>query len=160
MNYYIIFAVIALVIILKYFEYRFSLISDTSKSKKIMSNSEYRIAQYLDRLGVKYKTQYTFKGCRDVGLLPFDFAIIDDKGKVLMLIEYDGEQHSHPVNFKGEGRRNARRNFEKTKKHDKIKNRYCKRKKIKLIRIDYTQRNDLYKIIKRELIASNIIEDK
>lgn len=132
-------------------------ISDKSTSKKIMSETERQIANYLERLGVRYKVQYTFKGCRDKGLLPFDFAIIDESGKVLMLIEYDGEQHSQPVNFNGEGRKNARKNFEKTKKHDKIKNNFCKRKGIKLIRIDYTERKDLYKIIKRELMQSGII---
>lgn len=152
--------IIILVLILKCIEYRFSLISDTAKSKNIMSNSEYRIAQYLDKLGVKYKTQYTFIGCRDINLLPFDFAIINKRGKVLMLIEYDGEQHSHPVMFKGVSKKEAQKNYEKCVKHDKIKNKYCKRKKIKLLRIDYTERNDLYKIIKRELIANKIINPK
>ena len=155
---YIIILIILLFIIDFIIKEKQKTISDKSNSKKIMSKTEVQIANYLERLGVRYKVQYTFKGCRDKGLLPFDFAIIDERGKVLMLIEYDGEQHSQPVNFNGEGKRNAIKNFEKTKKHDRIKNNFCKKRGIKLIRIDYTERKDLYKIIKRELIQSDIIK--
>jgi hypothetical protein len=157
-NYYIIAIIIVLIIVLKLLESFQNKIGDTSKSKKIMSNSERLIAQYLDNLGITYKTQYCFPGCRDKRAVPFDFVLFNQKGKVVMAIEYDGEQHSHPVNFHGEGIKNAKKNFEKTKKHDKIKNKYCKRKHIKLIRIDYTQRNNLHKIIKRELILSKLID--
>lgn len=157
MNNFIILIVI-IIIFLNIIEIYKKKKSDNSKSKKIMSNTEKRIAEYLERLNVRYKLQYTFKSCRDIKPLPFDFAIIDNRGKVLMLIEYDGEQHSHPVKFKNEDRKRSKENYKLCKKHDNIKNNFCKRKKINLLRIDYTQNKDLYKILRYELKKNNIIE--
>lgn len=141
--------------IIKYFDNkRF----DNKSSKKIMSRTEYRIAEYLDKLNVNYKAQYTFAGCRDKNKLPFDFAIIDEKGVVKMLIEYDGEQHFQPVQFGNETKKEAMRNFKICQKHDKIKNNFCKRRKIYLLRISYLENKDLYKIIKRTLYEQNILK--
>lgn len=153
MKYYL----IIIVIIIIYLEYKNKTMSDNSKSKKIMSNSERLIAQYLDKLNVRYKVQYTFNKCKDKKRLPFDFAIIDKKGKVLMLIEYDGEQHSNPVVFNKEGYKKANKNLIICKKHDNIKNKFCKKHNIRLLRINYKQRNELHKIIKRTLIEEKII---
>ena len=132
--------------------------TDHKDSKKIMSKSEYRIAEYLDKLNVRYKLQYTFKGCRDKKCLPFDFAIIDEKGKVLLLIEYDGEQHFHPVKFHNCTDKVAIENFKKCQKHDAMKNRFCSRRKIPLLRISYLDNKNMYKIIKRTLYQYNIIK--
>jgi hypothetical protein len=49
-------------------------------------------------------------------------------------IEYDGQQHHVPV-WGEEG-------FEKVKRNDKIKNQYCKKNGIKLIRIPYTMKKE------------------
>lgn len=129
---------------------------DNANSGKYMSNTEYRIAKYLDSLNIPYKMQYTFRGCKDKQLLPFDFAIIQNN-KVVLIIEYDGEQHFHPVSFHGESKTRAKYNFKKCKKHDRIKNRYCKLHRIPLLRISYKENKDLYKIIKRELYNKKIL---
>lgn len=132
--------------------------TDNKNNKNIMSKTEYRIAEYLDKLGVKYKVQYTFAGCRDKGTLPFDFAILDEKGRVKMLIEYDGEQHYFPVSFNGESKKESEKNFKICQKHDRIKNNFCKRRKIYLLRISYLDNKNLYKIIKRTLYERKILE--
>jgi hypothetical protein len=72
----------------------------------------------------------TLKGtlCRQ---LPFDFYL----PKFNTCIEYDGEQHYKPVlTFGGEEA------FKTQKIRDKIKNQYCKKNGIKLIRIPYTMK--------------------
>lgn len=132
--------------------------TDNKNSKKIASNSEYRIAEYLDKLKIPYKTQYTFKGCKDKKMLPFDFAILNKKGSVILIIEYDGEQHFHPVRFNGQTKKQSNKNFKICKKHDKIKNSFCKKRKIPLLRISYTENNKMYKIIRNKLVELNIIQ--
>ena len=65
--------------------------------------------------------------------LPFDFYL----PQLNVCIEYDGEQHYMPVSTFG-----GVEAFERQKKRDKIKNQYCKKNGIKLIRIPYTMKKD------------------
>jgi len=61
------------------------------------------------------------------------------------LIEYDGKQHFLPYyKFGGE------KALKLTQEKDKIKNEYCKNI-IDLLRISYTQINDIEKILKEKL---------
>ena len=55
-------------------------------------------------------------------------------GKLLFLIEFDGEQHFKPVKFSG-NEDLAKHQFKICKEHDEIKNSYCKSNSIKLLRI-------------------------
>jgi len=80
-----------------------------------------------------------------------DFAIFDKDKVLYCLIEYDGEQHYRPVNFGGMSDEKALNNLEKTKKHDQIKNNYCKKNNIKLIRIPYWESNNYKNILNDEL---------
>ena len=94
------------------------------------SKGEKNIAAILSEKGISYKREITLTGCKDKRLLPFDFGIFKDE-KLVCLIEYDGEQH-----FKSILRENS---LEYLQKHDNIKNQYCKKHKIPLYRIPYTQ---------------------
>ena len=50
-----------------------------------------------------------------------------------MIIEFDGEQHFKPISsMRGES------GFDKNQKYDKIKNDYCEKNGIKLIRIPWS----------------------
>ena len=129
---------------------------DNSKSKKIMSNTEKQIAKLFDDKSIRYKCQYTFNGCKDKKKLPFDFAVFDEKRNLLFLIEYDGEHHFHPVRYKTF--QNADRNYSICKKHDEIKNNFCKRNNIDLVRIPYYERKDLYKILYKKLRQYNLLK--
>jgi len=92
------------------------------------SKGEREIRNYLDRLGINYKTQHTFKDCLCKKKLRFDFYI----PKLNTCIEYDGEQHFKPVEFYG-----GELNFKKQKQRDLIKEKYCDNSNIKLVRISY-----------------------
>ena len=103
----------------------------TSCGCKISSSPERIITSILDELGINYSKQYRFSDCRDKYSLPFDFAIFN--GDTLMfLIEYDGEQHFRPVDFWG-----GDEAFEIRKRHDSIKDEYCKSHGIPLFRFSY-----------------------
>lgn len=79
---------------------------------------------------IKYKQQKTFKECKNVQVLQFDFYLPDYN----CCIEYDGIQHFKPINFFGGD------DFLKyIKQNDTIKNEYCKNTHIKLLRIKYDE---------------------
>lgn len=92
------------------------------------SKGEKSIHQWLNNHNIIYISQKTFKDCRDIKPLPFDFYLSDYN----MAIEYDGEQHYRPVEYFG-----GQKSFERTQRHDKIKDEYCKNNNIKLLRIPY-----------------------
>ena len=62
-----------------------------------MSNGEYRMAKILDDLCVEYEREYTFLGCKDERLLPFDFYLPEYN----TCIEIQGKQHYKSVDFFG-----------------------------------------------------------
>jgi hypothetical protein len=102
------------------------------------SRGEKFIEFYLKKHFINYKRQYRIKECKNKKQLPFDFAIFDNMNNLIMLIEYDGQQHFKPTNFKGVDNEKAKVNFDKTKINDNIKNNYCRKNNIKLLRIPYT----------------------
>lgn len=64
----------------------------------------------------------------------FDFYVDDS-----YIIEYDGIQH-----FKsGNGQFDNKEKFQKTQDHDKIKNEYCFKNNIPIIRIPYTELDNI-----------------
>lgn len=92
------------------------------------SSGERQIRQWLNKNGIQYKYQKSFKNCRDILPLPFDFYLNDYQ----IAIEYQGEQHYRPIEcFGGEMK------FKLQQKHDNIKREYCKNNNIKLLEIPY-----------------------
>ncbi|GAA0840700.1 hypothetical protein GCM10008915_36830 [Bifidobacterium pullorum subsp. gallinarum] len=77
-----------------------------------------------------------------------------------MLIEYDGEHHSRPVDFAGKGAKWAERQFRETQRNDRIKTDYCRANGIPLIRIDHTQFDEIETIITRELTKYGVISSE
>lgn len=92
------------------------------------SKGEDLVEKYLIENKYDYKKQYTFKDCKNIRPLPFDFAIFKND-ELMYLIEYDGEQHFKP--------KFGEENFKITKRNDNIKNEYCSSNNINLIRIPY-----------------------
>lgn len=109
------------------------------------SKGEQIIRGFLIDNKIDFLEEYTFDGCRDIGLLRFDFAIFD-KGKpnLKLLLEYDGEQHYEGWRGKGES-------LSIIQRRDNIKNGYCKKNNIKLIRIPYWDFSNLEEILQKEL---------
>lgn len=114
------------------------------------SKGEQIIRHYLENNNYNFVPQYEFDNLIGLngGLLKFDFAIFKDKEKTKLkeLIEYDGEQH-----FRWISGMMAKENFIKLQKHDKMKNEYCKKYNIKLIRIPYTEFDNIENILNNKL---------
>lgn len=95
-------------------------------------------ARYIEKLlaqnNIVYEKEKTFKGCRDKGLLRFDFYLPDYN----TCIEFDGEQHFHSAKsgyFHEE--------LKNIQCRDRIKNEYCQNNNIALIRIPYYEINNI-----------------
>jgi predicted nucleic acid-binding Zn-ribbon protein len=96
------------------------------------SKGQSLVRQILNKNSVPFVEEKRFDDCtnefegRYCIKLPFDFYV----ESLNTIIEYDGIQHYLP-SF-------GAKSFEITQRNDKLKNSYCKRKKINLIRIPYT----------------------
>ena len=114
-----------------------------SMCAKSISQLEEKIMKYLDELGVEYIKEYSIYNCRDILPLPFDFYLVN-YGKI---IEVDGEGHFKPVHFNNISLEDAKKTYDKTVQHDKIKTEYCKKNNIPLLRIPYWEirNNETYK---------------
>ncbi len=94
------------------------------------------VRNVLANNGIIFEEEKKFEDCtnefdgRYCIKLPFDFYLPSKN----TIIEYDGVQHYVP-SF-------GEKSFEITKRNDKIKNQYCKKNGIKLIRIPYTMKKE------------------
>lgn len=101
---------------------------------------ESKIRSYLAKRGVSFKREYTFGGLvgNGGGLLRFDFAIFD-RGELKGLVEYDGEFHFFKL-YEGQ-------KYDDIVTHDLLKNRYCEDRNIPLLRINYTEENEIESLL-------------
>ena len=103
------------------------------------SKGENLVDEILKKKKIKFEREKRFLDCTNISktgrcsTLPFDFYISSKN----IAIEYDGAQHYFPI--KGWG---GDENFKNIQKRDKIKNKYCKKNGIKLIRIPYTMKKE------------------
>lgn len=106
----------------------------------INSYGEEKIANILNINNISYIKQYSFSDCYEIQGFPlkFDFAIFDNN-KFEYLIEYDGIQHFQSANVGW----NNQEHLKNLQQRDKIKNEYCLKNNIPLIRIPYTKYNSL-----------------
>lgn len=108
------------------------------------SKGELEIRKWLESNKINFKKEKTFEYCLNVNRLRFDFYLTDFN----ICIEYDGLQHFKPIEqFGGDG------GFELTKKRDEIKNEYCNKNNIGLLRLNYKnlQRGDIPTILEKYL---------
>lgn len=111
------------------------------------SKGEKKIAKYLQSNNINFKSQYVFDGCKNINDLLFDFYIPTYN----IAIEYDGEYHSQVIKYKNESFEFAEKRFLRQKINDNIKNQYCEKHDIKLIRIPYTDFNEIENILDKYL---------
>lgn len=114
------------------------------------SSKEKMIDLYLQSLGVNFAQQVTFSDCANENTLRFDFGVYNEDNQLVHLIEYDGGQHFFPVKAWG-----GEETFNKIKRRDEIKNEYCAKNNIPLLRLPYTLTDEE---IKQEI--TNIINPK
>ncbi len=96
----------------------------------LTSFAEEEIQKILKENNIPFVYQYTTEKCKDKNMLPFDFAILNEKQEVSYIIEFDGKHHFEDCH--------GWSNLEYVQKHDLMKNNYCFENNIPLIRIPYT----------------------
>jgi len=101
------------------------------------SKGEIFIQNYLNVRDIKFEPQFRFEKCKNKNTLPFDFYLPNYN----LCIEYDGEFH-YIDKFGG---------LEQQKINDEIKNNFCIKENIKLIRIPYTEFNKIEIILNENL---------
>lgn len=111
------------------------------------SIGEQKIEECLKQMKICYETQKTFENCKNHICLRYDFYI-EDKN---MCIEYDGIQHFQPIDFAGRGKKWAEKELSRTQENDKIKNEYCEKNNILLLRIPYTEFENIDEILSKNL---------
>lgn len=104
------------------------------------SRGQNKIRSILSGMNIPFIEEHRFDDCRNTNPLPFDFFIPSKN----ILIEFDGEQHFLPIPYFG-----GEESFNKTKINDVIKNQYAEDNNIKLIRIPYTEMNNIETILRQ-----------
>lgn len=104
-----------------------------------ISNGESRLLNILSKLNINYISQYSIEECKNIYKLRFDAFDIDNN----IAFEYNGEQHYYPVDFANKGIIWANNEFNKTKKRDNIKIKYCNDNKIPIIIIPYWEKENM-----------------
>ena len=106
------------------------------------SKGEFLIKEYLQENNIYFKNQFTFEDCKRKNILRFDFYL----PSLNICVEYDGIQHFKSVEYFGGDDR-----FVYTKENDKIKNDFCKKNKIKLIRIPYKEFKNIKELLSKKI---------
>ena len=103
----------------------------------IHSKGEFKIKNLLNEIKIKYISQYHIDDLKSKNNyhLYFDFFLPDYN----IIIEYQGEQHYHPLNYEIYDEDN----YKKLQERDNLKREYCKNHNIKLIEIPYTDYDNL-----------------
>jgi hypothetical protein len=118
-----------------------SLISgNTMSCGCLVSKGELLISKFLLSKNIDFRKQFTFKDCKNINPLPFDFAAFKE-GQLWFLIEFDGEQHFGKGGYANET----------IKERDIIKNNYCSYFGIPFLRIPYTKINSINFILEQFL---------
>jgi hypothetical protein len=107
------------------------------------SKGEQRVHCLLKDKNIFFHRQYEFADCINKLPLPFDFAIFDRDGKLILLIEYDGEYHYQPII--------SNKQLKYQQKNDQIKTNYCLAKNIPLLRIPYWEFDNIEQILTEKL---------
>lgn len=117
------------------------------------SRGEMMVQRWFVDKGIEFERQYRISECRNINPLPFDFKAVSKPSGEMVLIEIDGQQHFNSSNFWGRDKETA---FAKLLKNDSIKNEFCLKNGIKLLRLPYWWfRTDRYKRELTSIFLSN-----
>lgn len=105
---------------------------------------EKHIIDLLEEHNITYISQYKFCGLKGVGgkLLSYDFYL----PQYNLLIEFQGEQHKHPVEYFGGEER-----FKIQQEHDRRKYEYAKKNNINLLEIWYYDIDNIESILLQKI---------
>lgn len=113
-----------------------SLLKEETSSCGCLGSSlgEDKINNLLVRNNIRFLREVKFPDLKDKGYLRFDFGILNADNQIVKLIEYDGRQHTDTTSIWYN---------ETLVRHDQMKNEYCEKHSIPLIRIPYTKLSNL-----------------
>jgi hypothetical protein len=103
------------------------------------------IEKFLIENNIKYIKQHKFDNCKDKRCLLFDFYLPDYN----LCIEYDGWFHYNYGRFTNIQK--AKEKLKYIQRHDQIKNKYCKKNIISLLRIPYWEFKNVEIILKKRI---------
>lgn len=112
------------------------LVSGHTQSCGCLGNSqgEHKIKLLLEQHHIPFVQEVKFTDLQDKTYLRFDFGLLNDEGQIVKLIEYDGRQHFDV---------NSIWYTKEILQHDEMKNQYCQKNNIPLLRIPYTELNNI-----------------
>lgn len=115
-------------------------------------HGEQQVIGFLNKLNISYELRKTYNDLVGVkgGLLSYDFYLPDYN----CLIEFQGEQHSRPVNLFG-----GQKQFKIQQEHDHRKREYAKKHGIKLLEIWYYDYDRIEEILKNNLNLETVETD-
>lgn len=108
------------------------------------SKGELGIKDFLDKNSIVYESEKKFDTCVNKRELPFDFYLPQHN----VCIEYDGVQHSTAIVYWGGDER-----LKQTQDNDAIKTKWCVDNGVDLIRIDYTEKEQIKNILSTHLLG-------
>ncbi|MFW6225878.1 MAG: hypothetical protein ACOC3V_02865 [bacterium] len=106
------------------------------------SKGEKMIMKFLNKSKILYVYQKKFENCKFKNVLKFDFYLPEYN----TCIEYDGQQHFKINKFFG-----GEKEFKKTKIRDEIKNNFCEKNNISILRIPFDEFNNIDNILETNL---------
>lgn len=112
------------------------------------SKGEKKIMSYMDARKIPYEYNKSFPNCTNPKTnrrLIFDFYIQSQN----LIIEFDGEQHFHPVHTKLYSISSER--VAETQYRDQLKSSYAKTNGISILRIPYTEIYNIDSILTKEM---------
>lgn len=115
-----------------------------------ISSGELKILQILKDNQINFEHQYRIPELSK--FMSFDFAILDENNQLIKLIEYNGEQHYHPIEKWG-GEEQYLIQIER----DNRKVKWCKDHDIELLVIPYTEYDqiDINYLLKKSSVIEN-----
>lgn len=118
----------------------------------IRSYAEEKIKEILEENNISYKREFTFNDLKGKSnKLRFDFAIFTNQGDLAYLIEFNGFFHYNTTEFHG-----GEEKLLKQQEYDQKKKEYCAKNNYKLLILTDIEQITKEKIIKEELLCSDI----
>lgn len=124
---------------------------DCRSENGAISKGENKIRCWLNSNNISFVEQYTFPKLKGTNKLRYDFAILNDKEEVKLIIEFDGKQHFGIGNFTDDTDEMLVA-YQRVLESDYKKNQYCFMNSIPLLRIHYNNYPRINKILEKTLL--------
>lgn len=111
------------------------------------SKGSQKVEEYLQENNIEYVKEKSFEGLKGVKMqnnLRFDFYL----PLLNICIEYDGEQHHKEIELFG-----GKEAYEVQQRNDSIKNAYCEKHNIRLIRIPYYDLKNIENLLNMSIMS-------